>query len=218
MARTDIFKRIKNDKLIESRIQKYRLHYDYLKTCLDFPNDFKVDKSKYIHWKLNLVSKHTFNQWWTKVGSDLFNKEIEQVQEVKTTKQSNSSTFVEIPLDTPTEYAIEKIRDILQSKTSKKTNKRLRPLQLQIYLKTFQLRKEKKTLLEVAKLLRKQRIKIMGTHKGRALMKDERTVRFLDRQNMDYQDIQRQIIRFNTNAKKILQNVCKGTFPGQYTS
>ena len=52
MARTDIFKRIKNDKLIESRIQKYRLHYDYLKTCLDFPNDFKVDKSKYIHWKL----------------------------------------------------------------------------------------------------------------------------------------------------------------------
>ena len=35
----------------------------------------------------------------------------------------------------------------LLSKTSKKTNKRLRPLQLQIYLKTFELRKEKKTLL-----------------------------------------------------------------------
>ena len=47
MARTDIFKRIKNDKLIESRIQKYRLHFDYLKTCLEFPKDFKVDKSKY---------------------------------------------------------------------------------------------------------------------------------------------------------------------------
>ena len=57
-------------------------------------------------------------------------------------------------------------------------------------------------MLEVAKLLRKKRIKIMDTHKGRALMKDERTVRFLDRQNMDYQDIQRQIIRFNSNAKK----------------
>ena len=44
MARTDIFKRIKNDKLIESRIQKYRLHFDYLKTCLEFPKDFEVDK------------------------------------------------------------------------------------------------------------------------------------------------------------------------------
>ena len=218
MARTDIFKRIKNDKLIESRIQKYRLHYDYLKTCLDFPNDFKVDKSKYTHWKLNLVSKNTFNQWWSKVGSSLFEKQIEQVKEVKTTKQSNSSTFVEIPLDTPTEYAIEKIRDILQSKTSTKTNERLRPLELQIYLETFKLRKKKIRMLEVAKMLREKRLNIMKTHKSRALMKDERTVKFLDRQKMDYYVIQRQILRYNLHAKRILQNVCKGIFPGQYTS
>ena len=218
MARTDIFKRIKNDKVIESRIQKYRLHYDYLKTCLDFPNDFKVDKSKYIHWKLNLVSKLTFNQWWSKVGSDLFNKEIEQVKEVRTARQSNTSTFIEVPNDTPTEYAIEKIRDILQSKTSTKTTERLRPLELQIYLETFKLRNQKKKLLEVAKLLREKRLKIMKTHKSRALMKDERTVKFLDRRDMDYYVIQRIILRYNLHAKKILQNVCNGIFPGQYTS
>ena len=217
MARTDIFKRIKNDKLIESRIQKYRLHYDYLKTCLEFPNDFKVDKSKYTHWKLNLVSKYKFNQWWSKIGSGLFEKEIEQVKEVKTTKQSNSSTFVEIPLDTPTEYAIEKIRDILQTKTSIKTNERLRPLELQIYLETFKKRKEKKSLLEVAKHLREKRLKIMKTHKSRALMKEERTMKFLDRKSMDYYVIQRIILRYNLHAKKILQNVCKGVFPGQYS-
>jgi hypothetical protein len=218
MARTDIFKRIKNDKVIESRIQKYRLHYDYLKTCLDFPNDFKVDKSKYIHWKLNLVSKLTFNQWWSKIGSDLFNKEIEQVKEVRTARQSNTSTFIEVPNDTPTEYAIEKIRDILQSKTSTKTNERLRPLELQIYLETFKLRKKKIRMLEVAKMLREKRLNIMKTHKSRALMKDERTVKFLDRQKMDYYVIQRQILRYNLHAKRILQNVCKGIFPGQYTS
>ena len=217
MARTDIFKRIKNDKLIESRIQKYRLHFDYLKTCLEFPNDFKVDKSKYTHWKLNLVSKYKFNQWWSKVGSSLFEKQIEQVQEVRTARQSNTSTFIEVPNDTPTEYAIEKIRDILQSKTSKKTNKRLRPLQLQIYLETFRFRKEKHSLLKVAELLRKKRLNIMKTHKSRALMKDERTVRFFPKE-MDYFTKQRIIIRFSKNAKTILQNVCKGTFPGQYTS
>ena len=217
MARTDIFKRIKNDKLIESRIQKYRLHFDYLKTCLEFPNDFKVDKSKYTHWKLNLVSKYKFNQWWSKIGSGLFEKQIEQVKEVRTARQSNTSTFIEVPNDTPTEYAIEKIRDILQSKTSKKTNKRLRPLQLQIYLKTFRLRKEKHSLLKVAELLRQQRLNIMKTHKSRALMKDERTVRFFPKE-MDYFTKQRIIIRFSKNAKTILQNVCKGTFPGQYTS
>ena len=217
MPRTDIFKRIKNDKVIESRIQKYRLHYDYLKTCLDNPKVFKVDKSKYIHWKLNLVSKHTFNQWWSKVGSDLFNKEIEQVKEVRTARQSNTSTFIEVPNDTPTEYAIEKIRDILQSKTSTKTTERLRPLELQIYLETFKLRKQKKKLLEVAKLLREKRIKIMNTHKGRALMKEERTLNFLPKEMLYYVK-QRIIIRFSKNAKTILQNVCKGTFPGQYTS
>ena len=217
MARTDIFKRIKNDKLIESRIQKYRLHFDYLKTCLEFPNDFKVDKSKYTHWKLNLVSKYKFNQWWSKIGSGLFEKQIEQVKEVRTARQSNTSTFIEVPNDTPTEYAIEKIRDILQSKTSKKTNKRLRPLQLQIYLETFKLRKQKKQLLEVAKLLREKRLKIMKTHKSRALMKDTRTVKFLDRRDMDYYVIQRIILRYNLNAKKILQNVCKGIFPGKYS-
>ena len=160
MPRTDIFKRIKNDKLIDSRIQKYRLHFDYLKTCLEFPGDFKVDKSKYIHWKLNLVSKYKFDKWWTKLGSDLFNKEIEQVKEVRTARQSNTSTYIKVPNNTPTEYAIEKIRDILQSKTSKSTNERLRPLELQIYLETFKLRKQNKQLLQVAKLLREKRLKI----------------------------------------------------------
>jgi len=217
MPRTDIFKRIKNDKLIESRIQKYRLHFDYLKTCLEFRNDFKVDKSKYIHWKLNLVSKYKFDKWWSQVGKNLFEKEIEQVKEVRTPKQSNTSTYIEVPNNTPTEYAIEKIRDILQSKTSKSTNERLRPLELQIYLETFKLRKQNKKLLEVAKLLREKRLKIIKTHKSRALMKEERTVKFLDRRDMDYYVIQRIILRYNLHAKRILENVSKGIFPGNYS-
>ena len=67
MARTDVLKRIKNDKIINDRIQKYRLHYDYLKTCLDFPKDFKVDKSKYVGWKLEEVKKLKFNDWWKRL-------------------------------------------------------------------------------------------------------------------------------------------------------
>ena len=158
MPRTDIFKRIKNDKLIESRIQKYRLHYDYLKTCLEFPNDFKVDKSKYIHWKLNLVSKYKFDKWWSQVGKNIFEKEIEQVKEVRTPKQSNTSTYIEVPNNTPPEYAIEKIRDILQSKISTKTNERLRPLELQIYLETFKLRKQNKTIIRSRQIVKRKKI------------------------------------------------------------
>ena len=66
--------------------------------------------------------------------------------------------------------------------------------------------------------MKEKRLKIMKTHNSRALMKDARTVNFLDKREMDYYVIQRIILRYNLHAKKILQNVCNGNFPGQYTS
>ena len=217
MARTDIFKRIKNDKLIEGRIQKCRLHYDYLKTCLLFPKEFKIDKSKYSQWKLEEVEKLKFNDWWKKIGSKLFEKQLDQIKEVRTTKQSNSSTFVEIPLDVPTEYAVEKIRKILQDKQMKiKSNERIRPLELQIYLESYLLKQKKLKLTQIANELRKKRIRILKTHKDKALMNEDKLDNFLPT-SMRYEVINRIIWRYNTNAKKILLNVCKGEFPGNYS-
>jgi len=217
MARSDVFKRIKNDKLIEGRIQKYRLHYDYLKTCLLFPKEFKIDKSKYIQWKLEEIKKLKFNDWWKKIGSKLFEKQLDQIKEVRTTKQSNSSTFVEIPLDVPTEYAVEKIRKILQDKQMKiKSNERIRPLELQIYLESYLLKQKKLKLTQIANELRKKRIRILKTHKDKALMNEDKLDNFLPT-SMRYEVINRIIWRYHTNAKKILLNVCKGEFPGNYS-
>jgi hypothetical protein len=217
MARSDVFKRIKNDKLIEGRIQKYRLHYDYLKTCLLFPKEFKIDKSKYSQWKLEEVEKLKFNDWWKKIGSKLFEKQLDQIKEVRTTKQSNSSTFVEIPLDVPTEYAVEKIRKILQEKQMKiKSNERIRPLELQIYLESYLLKQKKLKLTQIANELRKRRIRIYKTHKDKALMNEDKLDNFLPT-SMRYEVINRIIWRYHTNAKKILSNVCKGEFPGSYS-
>src|SRR6056300_644378 len=191
MARSDVFKRIKNDKLIESRIQKYRLHYDYLKTCLLFPKEFKIDKSKYSQWKLEEVKKLKFNDWWKKIGSKLFEKQLDQIKEVRTTKQSNSSTFVEIPLDVPTEYAVEKIRKILQDKQMKiKSNERIRPLELQIYLESYLLKQKKLKLTQIANELRKKRIRILKTHKDKALMNEDKLDNFLPT-SMRYEVINR---------------------------
>ena len=217
MARSDVFKRIKNDKLIEGRIQKYRLHYDYLKTCLLFPKEFKIDKSKYSQWKLEEIKKLKFNDWWKKIGSKLFEKQLDQIKEVRTTKQSSSSTFVEIPLDVPTEYAVEKIRKILQDKQLKiKTNERIRPLELQIYLESYLLKQKKLKLTQIANELRKKRIRILKTHKNKALMNEDKLDNFLPT-SMRYEVINRIIWRYHTNAKKILLNVCKGEFPGSYS-
>ena len=217
MARSDVFKRIKNDKLIEGRIQKYRLHYNYLKTCLLFPKEFKIDKSKYSQWKLEEIKKLKFNDWWKKIGSKLFEKQLDQIKEVRTTKQSSSSTFVEIPLDVPTEYAVEKIRKILQDKQLKiKTNERIRPLELQIYLESYLLKQKKLKLTQIANELRKKRIRILKTHKNKALMNEDKLDNFLPT-SMRYEVINRIIWRYHTNAKKILLNVCKGEFPGSYS-
>lgn len=216
MARVDVFRRIKNDKIIEGRIQKYRLHFDYLKTCLEY-SEFKVDKKHYSSWKLNLVKTLSFNKWWSQHGQKIFEQELDQIKEVKNTRQSNSSTFIEIPNDTPVEYALEKVRDILQSKKIRvKNNIRLRPLELQIYLEAFKERKKKKSLLDTAKVLSEKRQRIAKTLKGKALMSDTRANKFLNNKTMDYFTIQRIIIRYNTKAKKILNNVCNGQFPGNY--
>jgi hypothetical protein len=217
MARTDILKRIKNDKVIDDRIQKYRLHYDYLKTCLDFPKEFKVDRSKYSDWKLGEVKKLKFNYWWKKIGSNIFGKQLDQVTEVKTTKQSNSSTFVEIPLNVPTEYAIEKIRKILQDKKiTTKSTERFRPLQLQLYLESFILKKKNLKLVKIATELKKKRLRIFKTHKNRAVMNEDQIDNMFP-SSMKYEVVNRIIWRNHTNARKILLNVCKGEFPGKYS-
>jgi len=77
--------------------------------------------------------------------------------------------------------------------------------------------KKKTSLLKTAKLLREKRLKILKTHKTRALMREEKTIKFLPT-DMLYYTKQRIILRYNLQARKICQNVCKGIFPGQYTS
>ena len=208
---------VHKDTVLDKQIQIYRLHYSYLKLCLKYKDEFKVDKSKYVGWKLDEVKKLKFNDWWKKIGSKIFEKQLDQVKEVKTTKQSNSSTFVEIPLDAPTEYAIEKIRKILQDKTMKvKSNERFRPLQLQIYLESFVLKQKGLKLVKIASELKKKRLRILKTHKNRAVMNEDK-VDSMFPISMKYEIVNRIIWRNHTLAKKILLNVCKGEFPGKYS-
>ena len=45
MPRVDIKKRIKDDVLIDERIQILRLHYDYLKTAMKYLDPKLLDRS-----------------------------------------------------------------------------------------------------------------------------------------------------------------------------
>ena len=104
MPRTDIKKRIKDDVIIDERIQILRLHYDYLKAAMKYIDPKLLDKSKYTNWKLNIVETHSFNSWWSKSGKKVLGRKLDAIREVNSsTKRRQNTILLEIPLDNPKE-------------------------------------------------------------------------------------------------------------------
>ena len=237
MARLEVLKRIKDDVLIENRIQIYRIHFTYLKTCLKYAKEFKVDKSKYNGWKLDEVKSLTFDKWWSSVGRDLMGKKLDTIRQIKTSSFNPrpNNTVLEIPNDTPTEYVIEKIREILNSsKVRQKKEKRIHHLKLEIYLESWLLKKQNLKIKEIRRRLVAKRkllsIKFTARQK-KALAENKKfkqsiamnkwaTKDFLKFKANDPNGIlslERQVNRYKNKAKQILVNVSNGEFPGDYT-
>jgi len=197
---------------------------------LKYPQEFKVDKSKYKGWDLELVKSLTFDRWWSKLGRDLLGRKLENIRQIKTSSfNPRPNTIVlEIPKDNPTEYAIEKIRTILnQSQTKPKKEKRIHHLKLEIYLESWiHKKRDKLPLLKIRKELRDKRKRLLQQRgRNRVAMDATATDKFLkykfdsdpDVNNNNLIGLQRQITRYNKKAETILHNVCKGEFPGDFT-
>jgi|TARA_B110000977_G_C11041059_1_gene478885 hypothetical protein len=220
MARADIKKRIKDDVLIDERIQILRLHYEYLKAAMKHLDPTLLDRSKYKTWNLKVVESHSFNGWWSKIGKTILGRKLDAIKELSSTSKRRQNTIlVEIPLDNPTEYSVDKIREIINSKGSKnsgaKTDERLHYVKLQIYLEAYLLRFTKNlTLSQIADELISKRKKILKQRGNRSAMDRTQTEKFLS--SGSYESTQRQILRFRQKAGTILENVCKGEFPGEY--
>ena len=118
MAYQDVFKKLKDNIYIDKKIQIYRLHYNYLKTCLKYPNDFQVDKSKYSQWNLAEVKDLPFDKWWKTKGLKLLGRELETVREIKTTSFNSrpNTVVVEIPTDVPFQFSLKQIKNIIKTK------------------------------------------------------------------------------------------------------
>ena len=232
MAYQDIFRKIKDNIYIDKKIQIYRLHYNYLKTALKYSSEFKVDKSKYRDWDTNKVKTMPFDKWWKLKGMKLLGKELELVREIKTSSfNSRPNTVVlEIPTDVPFQYSLKQIKEIIKPKTSKSNkDERNHYLKLEDYLKTWELKKENNTLREIRRKLVAHRKVILKKRKNRSAMDRTATEKYLkykpsqildsivgEKDVTKIKSLERQINRFRSHAQKILLNVCKGEFPGQY--
>jgi hypothetical protein len=239
MAYQDPFKRIKDNILIDKKIQIYRLHYTYLKTCLKYPELFKINKKNYADWNLKKVKSLEFNKWWNLKGMKLIGRELENVEEIKLNSYEKrpNTVVVEIPTNVPFQHSLKQIKAILKSKIiSKKKggSEKNQHLKLSIYLEAWKLKKnENLSLKETRRRLvanRKILLKKMGRRAAMDRIATENFLKFTPSQagnlyrrkgakhNVEIRHLERQISRYRSNAEKILNNVCSGIFPGKYSS
>ena len=208
-------------------LQPYRVWFDYLKTCLlDEKLNKKIDKEYYKSWNLSEIKNSTFNKWF-KTHSGLFTSKgtIKIVSKV-----SNPQA---ITIEIPTNFKIKEIQreipKLLKDKVNKSTSrfilthqrKNIKTIALDSFLIAWKFRQKNKdkrlediweltnnkiderqgkvkTLLQKGKLRRR---KLQGVGSGIKSFKNKSVI------------ISRNILK----ASKILENVCKGKFPGEYS-
>ena len=208
-------------------LQPYRVWFDYLKTCLlDEKLNKKIDKEYYKSWNLSEIKNSTFNKWF-KTHSGLFTSKgtIKIVSKV-----SNPQA---ITIEIPTNFKIKEIQreipKLLKDKVNKSISrfilthqrKNIKTIALDSFLIAWKFRQKNKdkrlediweltnnkiderqskvkSLLQKGKLRRR---KLQGIGSGIKSFKNKSVI------------ISRNILK----ASKILENVCKGNFPGEYS-
>jgi hypothetical protein len=232
MPRLDVFKKIKDDVYIEDKIQVIRLHYNYLKTCLKHPDDFKINAKAYSKWDLDLIKRVAFDTWWKKVGTSVIGKRLVAPRIVKSNpKIKDNSLLIEVSTDAPAEYSVIKIRQLLLAKKSNDDDQRNHHVKLEIYLEAWNLKRDlKMTLKEVRRRLVARRKVLVGQRMGKSIIAKKGKTVAMPREKVDnflkfdphnangVRNLERQISRYKRNAQIILENVSRGEFPGQYTS
>ena len=231
-----------NMKLSFGEKQPYRIWFDYLKTCLnDESLSQKVDRKFYKDWNLTSVKTQKFDTW-LKTHEHLFTDTSTTMKISNGTKSSNS-----ILLEVPLNYSITKVQREVGKVLGNKLNKRLSkfaitsnrhlilpPLDYFLYAYKTKRDNPKNLTLEdiwgkVNEHIKKRQNKFVGKISIKKLV-EQGKLRQRKQQGWGREPqtgksgklvkpknkaimISRNILK----TQKILQNVCIGQFPGQYS-
>ena len=211
-----------NMKLSFGERQPYRIWFDYLKTCLnDESLSKKVDRVFYKDWNLTSVKTQKFDTWY-KTHEHLFT-DISTTMKISSGTKSSNSILLEIPVN----YSITKVQREVGKVLENKLNKRLSKFSitsnralilppLDYFLYAWKLRYSNKDikLAELWTLVQEHIQKRQG--KVSKLVKNKK-LRSRALQSGDSNERKAILISRNINkAQKILENVCKGIFTGNY--
>ena len=211
-----------NMKLSFGERQPFRIWFDYLKTCLnDESLSEKVDRKFYKDWHLTSVKTQKFDTWY-KSHEHLFT-DITTTMKISSGTKSSNSILLEIPVN----YSITKVQREVGKVLGNKLNKRLSKFTitsnralilppLDYFLYAWELRHSNKEikLAELWTLVQEHIQKRQG--KVSKLVKN-RKLRSRALASGDSNERKAILISRNINkAQKILENVCKGIFTGNY--
>ena len=219
-------------KLTFGERQPFRIWFDYLKTCLnDESLSKKVNRKFYKDWHLTSVQTQKFDTWY-KSHEHLFVDTTTQMKISSGTKSSNS-----ILLEVPLNYSITKVQREVGKVLENKLNKRLskftitsnRPLILppfDYFLYAYKTKRDNQKLTleeiwgKVNEHIKKRQNKVVGKISIKKLVEQGKLrSRFLMGTPYNKKARNKSVI-INRNIKKaktILDNVCKGVFPGNYS-
>ena len=214
-------------KLTNYELQPYRIWYEYLQTALnDSTLSKKVNQSYYKEWHLNQVKTKKFNEW-IKTHERLFmNEEIQRIK-LLGNKRTPNTVAVEIPINFNVQRIQNEIGKAVKGLVAKQqaSNRYKLHLNRPFQSKTFDwfhwtyqfCKLNKHKLDEVWELVNakqeKRQVKVKKRSNARSM---QRNMPQGDGIKANRQKAS-QVSRNNLKAKKILNNVCKGVFPGEYT-
>jgi len=209
-------------KLSFGERQPYRIWFDYLKTCLnDESLSKKVDRVFYKDWNLTSVKTQKFDTWY-KTHEHLFTDTSTTMKISSGTKSSNS-----ILLEIPVNYSITKVQREVGKVLENKLNKRLSKFSitsnralilppLDYFLYAWKLRYSNKDI-KLAELWTKVQEHIQKRQGKVSKLVKNNKLRSRALMSGDSNERKAILISRNINkAQKILENVCKGIFTGNY--
>ena len=210
-----------NMKLSFGERQPFRIWFDYLKTCLNNELDRKIDRKFYKDWHLTSVKTQKFDTWY-KTHEHLFT-DITTTMKISSGTKSSNSILLEIPVN----YSITKVQREVGKVLENKLNKRLSKFTitsnralilppLDYFLYAWELRHSNKEI-KLAELWTKVQEHIQKRQGKVSKLVKNRKLRSRALQSGDSNERKAILISRNINkAQKILENVCKGIFTGNY--
>jgi len=212
----------------QKTIQPYRVWYEYLQTALNDKNyKQKINKIYYKDWNLNLVRKFKFNKWFS-THQHLFKNKIEETIRLisKSDQINTNSVLVEIPNHFTVQRIQREIGKTIKGRVAKpqqnqrfriQSNRSLQIATLDHFRWSYEYKIDtNKTLEEIWEMVsikQKNRQKRYGIDKR---MKIKKRALSSGSSNKESKDKAILISRNIKKAKRILDNVCKGIFPGEY--